>query len=287
MLRAVAIPSASSNTGFRSVGLATEASYLGIILIAIYVPIALSEWNRIKKHWKLSVWLILMALNILGTVSLTTFLTIIAVICYLSCRRLLSLFLLLPFLFALVLLLVSLVQESNNYAALQMNSALSHISGDSTSSSLSFVDTWYSYAGPISNWDWKLTLGLGLGGTETNISLVFPESVADMLREAAQKDRISVLFARVMVEQGVAGTLLFLWIWRGAWQLAGVVDPSDAKGKNNMLLKWALVGCFAGYCLKLGSFSLPYMWVLFAWLEVRHRRITTISTTQPSIRFPQ
>jgi D-glycero-D-manno-heptose 1,7-bisphosphate phosphatase len=258
-VRSIVIPGALAAQSGRATGLATEPSYYGILLVSIYAPAFVAAWRAGQLSRAQWAGVAVLLVNITATASLSTFICLGVVGLFLLARKARYLLFAAPVVFVAGVAVTSLLGNSDSYALVQLNSAVNNVSGDAANASLSFLDTWYSYAGPMQLYDGHLLVGLGLGGTETHIASVFPEEVASALRAEFEKDRVGVLVARVLVEQGLLGFLLFHWLWIRAWRLIRL--PSAAGGDRcERLLKWTLLGCYAGYFVKLGSFSLPYMW---------------------------
>jgi hypothetical protein len=268
-LRSVVIPGALATEALRATGLATEPSYYGILLVSIYLPAFVSSWKNGKPStWQIVVCAIVF-INIAATASLSSFICLSVVGLFLLSRNARYLWVAAPLIAVAGLAIATVLGQSDSYALIQLSSAVDNVSGDATGASLSFLDTWYSYAGPLQLYDWHLFTGLGLGGTETHISSVFPEAVGNALRAEFDKDRVAVLVGRVLVEQGLLGFVLFNWLWIRAWKLIRLPGRVENTDRSARLLKWALLGIYAGYFVKLGSFSLPYMWFLFAFIEAR------------------
>jgi hypothetical protein len=268
-VRTVVIPGALAAQAGRATGLATEPSYYGILLVSIYAPAFVATWHAGKLSRARWVGAGLLLVNVVATASLSTFICLGVIGLFLLARKMRYLLAAAPLVAVAAIGVASLLGNSDNYALLQLTAAVNNVSGESTNASLSFLDTWYSYAGPMELYDGHLLVGLGLGGTETHIASVFPDAVAEALRAAFDKDRVSVLVARVLVEQGLFGFVLFNWLWIRAWKLIRLPGRPASMPRSERLLKCVLLGCYAGYFVKLGSFSLPYMWLLFAFIEAR------------------
>jgi hypothetical protein len=260
-IRGFFLPSAEAAQNFRSTGLATEPSYFAILLAGIYLPAIFVDASR-RAGWSSVFWLVICSGAIVFTFSLTGFVAIGVGVVYWAFCHSRKLFLL-PILTALVGGAYLLTSVEGNYAALQLSGALDFADGNEAAASLSLLDTMYSYVGPFSNYSPELAFGVGLGGTETAISQILTDDVAFQLREAFGKDRIGVLLARVWVEQGLLGLLMFIMMWWFAWRQ---VAEASIDPRHKMILKTSIVVLFAGYAVKLGSLSLPYMWILFAYI---------------------
>lgn len=261
-IRSIVIPVAGAEQNFRAAGLATEPSYFAIVLAAFFLPLSVIRSIQYGRsiEW---VWLLLSIAAIFFTFSLSGYIVFVAGGVYLAFNSLKKYSLLAFVLIFFLLGLGALSLLDGNYAAMQLNSALNFTNGERSTGSLSLLDPWYSYVGPMNNYSISLAVGVGLGGTEAQINDILTADIADLFREAFGKDRVAVLLARVWVEQGLIGLILFLTIWRKAWKhIQGAAISLETK----QVLKTAIIILFLSYAIKFGSFALPYMWIMFAYI---------------------
>lgn len=133
----------------------------------------------------------------------------------------------------------------------------------------------FNALGPFLTVTSSLTMvGYGLGGTSIHLDAMVPPVARDMIMRVTWDGMpvLGNLVGKVFAEAGLIGLILLIAIWIAAYRELRVLRERRTDDGPNLLAvaSIALVGVFAGYMIKHGSFAIPFLWFWLAYVDARY-----------------
>ena len=251
----------------RVTGLSSEPSHYADYLIYLIIPATYAALNSSGLRWAVLIgWSALLLL----TFSTTGYLKALFGLIALNVKRRRATRGLIYASVLVSLLGFYLYLFPDNYVVATFSYLSSQYNSTGIVSGGTFVDRWYGFVGPLSNFSsLHGFLGYGFGGDTVYFDSIFDPEISRQIREVkGLYASLSSLQGKMLLYGGCLGYFLYIRGWKIAWNS---IRNERSDRASDYIAIVMLPTVFVGSIFSLGATFMPYTWMWLAIATAGHR----------------